>query len=158
MRGKSDKPAVFTITGARRSVSEDIQARQRRYVASMLFRTACFVGLIFTHGWVRILLLAGAVLLPYFAVIIANAGTKRPSAAPPTIRLPSDRASLGGESATGPTTGPGHDATTDDREATDSDRPRRVPATAGTDTQRGAAPGDARAQSGVGATEHEARG
>lgn len=158
MRGKSERPAVFTITGARRSLSEDIQARQRRYVASMLFRTACFVGLIFTHGWVRILLLAGAVLLPYFAVIIANAGARPPTKTPPTIRLPSDHASLDDGSATEPATGPAQDATTDDRGATDSDRPRRVPATAATDTPPAGPAREAPAQTGAGAAEHEASG
>lgn len=41
MGRKSDDGRVFRITGARTGLSEDVRGRQRRYVVSMLIRTAC---------------------------------------------------------------------------------------------------------------------
>ena len=45
----------------------------RKYLISMGIRTVCFVGAALTTGWVRWSMVALAVLLPLFAVIIANA-------------------------------------------------------------------------------------
>ena len=45
----------------------------KRYLIMMGIRVACF-GLVFvTSGWVRWAAVAGAVVIPYFAVVIANA-------------------------------------------------------------------------------------
>lgn len=76
-----------TITGARRSLSEDIKARQTRYLVSMGIRTACFVGAIFASGWLRGILFVGALVLPYIAVVIANAG-REPAGEPPRMTDP----------------------------------------------------------------------
>lgn len=65
---------VYTITGARRGLSSEQSARTRRYLVSMGVRTACVVAAIFVPGWPRWVLIAGAVFLPYFAVVMANAG------------------------------------------------------------------------------------
>ena len=46
----------------------------RRYLVSMSIRLACFIGVIFTTGALRWVLLAGMVLLPYIAVVNANTG------------------------------------------------------------------------------------
>ena len=71
MAGHRD--AVRITTAA--SEADDIAARQRRYVISMGIRTLCFVGAIVVGpGWLRWVLVAGAVLLPYVAVVMANAG------------------------------------------------------------------------------------
>lgn len=49
-------------------------ARQRRYIWSMSLRTLCFVGAVLVGpGWLRWVLIAGAVFLPYIAVVMANA-------------------------------------------------------------------------------------
>jgi len=61
------------ITTASSSRNEDIAARQRRYVLSMSLRTICFVGAVVATGWLRWVLVAGAILLPYIAVVMANA-------------------------------------------------------------------------------------
>lgn len=45
----------------------------RKYLISMGIRTACFIGAAIATGWLRWTLVAAAVLLPLFAVIIANA-------------------------------------------------------------------------------------
>lgn len=61
------------ITTAQPTRSTDIAARQRRYLMSMAIRTVCFVGAVAVGpGWLRWVLVAGAVLLPYVAVVFAN--------------------------------------------------------------------------------------
>lgn len=71
-----------TITSARPSRSSDIRKRQMRYLMSMAVRTACFVLAIVTTGPLRWSLVAGAVFLPYFAVVLANAGDRRSQPSP----------------------------------------------------------------------------
>lgn len=65
---------VYTITGAQRALSDEQTGRTRRYLISMSIRTACFIGAIFIPGWPRWVLIAGALVLPYLAVVVANAG------------------------------------------------------------------------------------
>jgi hypothetical protein len=65
---------VYTITGAQRALSEEQSGRTQRYLISMSVRTACFIAAIFVPGWPRWVLIAGALVLPYFAVVVANAG------------------------------------------------------------------------------------
>src|SRR5918994_6248016 len=66
------------ITTASTSAAEDIAARQKRYVVAMGFRTACFVAAIFvTITWARIVLVVAALVLPYVAVVMANAGSSK---------------------------------------------------------------------------------
>lgn len=77
-RDQHGGPAAVRITTAATSRNEDISARQRRYVISMTIRTLCFVSAILVGpGWLRWVLVAGAVLLPYFAVVMANATSTR---------------------------------------------------------------------------------
>jgi hypothetical protein len=71
------EPEVFSISRVETALSEDQTGRQRRYLISMGLRTACFVGGILTEGALRWTLIVGAVVLPYFAVVIANAGRER---------------------------------------------------------------------------------
>ena len=66
-----------SITNARVSHSHDVRAREKRYVISMLIRTACFVGAIVASGPLRWVLVAAALFLPYIAVVLANAGSRR---------------------------------------------------------------------------------
>jgi hypothetical protein len=65
------------ITTAPQSHRDDIDRRRKRYLISMAIRTACFVGAIFVGGWVRWVLLVGAFVLPYVAVVMANATNPR---------------------------------------------------------------------------------
>lgn len=71
---KGDPVEVYTITDAQRALSVEQSGRTRRYLISMGIRTACVLGAIVVPGWPRWFLLAGAVVLPYFAVVVANAG------------------------------------------------------------------------------------
>lgn len=68
---------AIRITTASTSRHEEIAARQRRYIFSMALRTACFVAAIVTTGVVRWLLVAAALILPYIAVVMANAVATR---------------------------------------------------------------------------------
>ncbi|GAA2152172.1 hypothetical protein GCM10009760_48400 [Kitasatospora kazusensis] len=95
---------VFRITGARSSLSEDVRGRQRRYVISMLVRTACVllsVVLWDVQRYVAFAALGGAVLLPYFAVLIANAGRERAPGLPSTFAVPEQTPLMLGPGGTG---------------------------------------------------------
>ena len=81
----------FSITGAKVPLSEDQRQRTRRYLMSMAIRTVCFIGAIVASGWLRWTLVAGAVILPYIAVIMANAGRGRSRSAAPTMILHDQR-------------------------------------------------------------------
>ena len=72
-----DRDAV-RITTASASRNEEIAGRQRRYVISMTIRTICFVSAVLEGaGWLRWVLVAAALLLPYVAVVMANASHSR---------------------------------------------------------------------------------
>lgn len=74
---RKDDEAV-RITTAATSPQADISARQRRYVISMGIRTLCFLAAIFVGpGWLRWVLVGAAVLLPYVAVVMANAASSK---------------------------------------------------------------------------------
>ncbi|WP_295016044.1 DUF3099 domain-containing protein [uncultured Micrococcus sp.] len=79
-------PDVQGVTTAAAPRSQDREARMRVYVVQMAVRTACFVAALFTHGWWQLLFIAGAVILPYVAVVRVNnagphtAGRIRPTA------------------------------------------------------------------------------
>lgn len=66
---------VQLVTTARRPHSEEISGRARRYLISMGVRTACLVLAIFVlHGWLRAIAIVAAIVLPWLAVVLANAG------------------------------------------------------------------------------------
>lgn len=70
-------PEVHTITGARTSLNDDLGQRMRRYLISMSVRTLCVVLAVVFDGWLRWVFAAFAIVLPYFAVVVANAGPRR---------------------------------------------------------------------------------
>jgi type III secretory pathway component EscV len=74
-----------TITSAQRALSDEQSGRTRKYLISMGIRTACVIGAIFIPGWPRWVLIAGAVVLPYLAVVIANGGKQRDTGAPDEV-------------------------------------------------------------------------
>jgi hypothetical protein len=69
-----DEDDVYDITSAQKSLSTDQPGRQRRYFISMMVRTACFILTVILPSPFRWVALAGAVFLPYVAVVVANAG------------------------------------------------------------------------------------
>ena len=66
--------SVYDITAAPASLTRDQAGRQRRYFYSMMIRTGCFILTVILPSPYRWFALVGAVTLPYFAVVIANAG------------------------------------------------------------------------------------
>ena len=63
-----------SITTAGAPLSSDQSGRAKRYFISMMLRTACFLlAVVLPSPW-RWIALVGALLLPYIAVVIANAG------------------------------------------------------------------------------------
>lgn len=62
------------ITNAGPSLKDDQSGRARRYFISMMIRTACFILTVILPSPYRWIALSGALLLPYVAVIVANAG------------------------------------------------------------------------------------
>ncbi|MEI6648904.1 MAG: DUF3099 domain-containing protein [Actinomycetes bacterium] len=81
MKGKSNK-SDHRITSAQLALSEEQISRQRKYFLSMMVRTACFILTIVLPSPYRWVALFGAVILPYVAVVIANAGRENGSANP----------------------------------------------------------------------------
>ncbi len=81
-------PEVFRITGARRGLAEDVRGRERRYVVSMGIRTISVVLTVILWNIERHVaigtLILGAVL-PYVAVVIANAGRENAPSLPGTF-------------------------------------------------------------------------
>lgn len=68
---------VYRITDAQQGLTPDQAGRARKYMLSMAIRTVCFLGAVVASGWLRWALIAGAAMLPYLAVVIANAGRER---------------------------------------------------------------------------------
>lgn len=64
----------FDITSAPKRLSTDLQGRQRRYLISMIIRTLCFLLTVALPSPYRWFALFGAMVLPYIAVVVANAG------------------------------------------------------------------------------------
>ena len=82
---------VYSITSASSGRSDDIVSRELRYGISMAIRTLCFVGAVVAwrvlgNGWVPWVLIAGALVLPYTSVILANAGTRAKGAGSDIIK------------------------------------------------------------------------
>lgn len=83
-RERGEKGDAVRITTAAASRNADIAARQKRYLWSMSLRSACFVGAVVAAladlNWLWPVLIAGAIVLPYIAVVLANAATTRTDA------------------------------------------------------------------------------
>lgn len=76
-----------SATSIPRAPRDESNARIRNYMITMGVRILCFVLMlvITPYGWYTWVLAAGAVFLPYFAVVIANVGSSPP---PPTAERP----------------------------------------------------------------------
>jgi hypothetical protein len=87
-RSGGGKAEVFRITGARTGLEEDVRGRQRRYVISMSVRTLAVIlaaTLWNVERHVAIVALVLGVVLPYVAVVIANAGRENAPGLPTTF-------------------------------------------------------------------------
>ncbi|GAA4402635.1 hypothetical protein GCM10023168_13380 [Fodinibacter luteus] len=66
-----------SVTSAPASRTEDQARRLRQYLVTMGIRTACFILLVVIDDWYRWIFAAGAVFLPFVAVVAANAVAPR---------------------------------------------------------------------------------
>jgi hypothetical protein len=86
---------VHTVTSAPSSTVDDQDQRVKRYLTMMGIRVLCF-GLFFvTDGWIRWVAIVGAVVLPYIAVVTANAVRPRQSGEIQAVVPPADDHRLG---------------------------------------------------------------
>jgi len=75
-----NKP-VAALTELPPNPEEEQHARMLRYGLAMGIRTICVLLILVTPGWWVLLPAAGAVFLPYVAVVAANAARRGPGAA-----------------------------------------------------------------------------
>ena len=68
-----------SITSLPRSPDDDRRNRMIKYSITMGIRTVCVVLCIFARGWWLLVCAAGALVLPYFAVVLANVSWSAPS-------------------------------------------------------------------------------
>ena len=89
------EPDPVRITTAPRSHQADIAIRQRRYLISMGIRTVCFLLAVVSIGhWFMWVFIAG--VLPYVAVILANAGVSPDPGGPEYFDPDQDRRAIEG--------------------------------------------------------------
>lgn len=62
----------YSVTSAGVSAAEDRAHRMRFYFIAMSLRVVCVASMLFVRGWWVLLCIAGAVILPYLAVMVAN--------------------------------------------------------------------------------------
>jgi hypothetical protein len=88
---KHSGPEVFRITGARAGLTDDIRGRQRRYIISMAIRTLSVILTVVLWNverplaWVTLVV---GMVLPYVAVVFANAGRENGPGKPDTYLPP----------------------------------------------------------------------
>ncbi|GAB3540759.1 hypothetical protein GCM10027403_31090 [Arthrobacter tecti] len=69
------RPEIHNISDAREAHSDEMRQRMIKYSLSMGIRMVCLILVFVVEGWLQWVMIAGAVFLPYFAVIIANGGS-----------------------------------------------------------------------------------
>jgi hypothetical protein len=78
--GKRDSsaghPEVISITDAAAAHSEDMRERMIKYALAMGIRMVCLILIFVVDGWFKLIAVAGAVFLPWIAVVIANGSDK----------------------------------------------------------------------------------
>lgn len=72
----------YSVTSAGVNPAEDRAHRMRMYFIAMALRVLCVVSLFWVRGWWILLVAAGAVLLPWFAVMVGNAVAHNAGEAP----------------------------------------------------------------------------
>ncbi len=79
---------AIRITTAGSSPQDDLARRQKKYVIAMTIRTLCFIGAAISGAagihWLWPFLILAAIVLPYLAVVMANANDSRATSLPLT--------------------------------------------------------------------------
>lgn len=85
-RISGDSPS-YSVTSAGVNPAEDRAHRIRMYFMAMTLRVVCVVSLFWVRGWWLIIPVLGAIIFPWFAVMIGNAvahgGEQKPDAPDP---------------------------------------------------------------------------
>ncbi len=74
--------ATQSVTNVALSPEDERKRRMVRYLLAMSLRVVCIVLGVYVKGWLMWVCFAGAIFLPYFAVVIANATGSLDSKAP----------------------------------------------------------------------------
>lgn len=83
------KPQSLTSIG--QSPEAERKSRMLKYTLAMTVRVVCIILAMVVQGWLMWIFFAGAIFLPYFAVVIANgvggsaSGKKETKAVAPTL-------------------------------------------------------------------------
>ncbi|MDQ4047552.1 MAG: DUF3099 domain-containing protein [Actinomycetota bacterium] len=72
----SGHPEVHSITDAAAAHSDDMRERMIKYALAMGIRMVCLILIFVVDGWFKLVAVAGAVFLPWIAVVIANGSDK----------------------------------------------------------------------------------
>jgi len=64
-----------SVTSLEVSPEDERRSRMRKYSIAMTVRMVCIVLGVFLEGWLMWAAFAGAVFLPYFAVVLANSSS-----------------------------------------------------------------------------------
>jgi hypothetical protein len=85
---RADEPVL--VTTAAKSRRDELRDRERRYLITMGVRVVCFVLAIVLFGvglkWVAAFAVAASLILPWVAVVAANAGPRRVAEQPSLYR------------------------------------------------------------------------
>lgn len=73
--GENRRPT--SVTDAQSAADEDYRRRIRQYTISMIIRVVCLLLAFVFSGPIRWVLLAGAIVFPWIAVVIANSRDER---------------------------------------------------------------------------------
>lgn len=84
MATAGDEPIL--VTTAPISPGDERRNRERRYLITMGVRVvALIVAIVFATGWIRVIAVALALVLPWIAVVMANAGPQRKAPESPSL-------------------------------------------------------------------------
>jgi hypothetical protein len=101
----------FLVTTAGKSPREELRERTRRYLITMGIRVVCFILAIVLYEldlhWEAAFAIAGSLILPWIAVVAANAGPTRGEVPEPSLYVRPARDAI----ARGPSGPPGPERT-----------------------------------------------
>ena len=81
---RSGEPILVTTAG--KSPRQEQRERVRRYLITMGIRVVCFIlAIVLARGWIRAVAVILALVLPWVAVVVANAGPKRGAVETPAL-------------------------------------------------------------------------
>src|SRR3954468_15269105 len=86
----ASSPPPVLVTTAGKSARQERRERERRYLLTMGLRVLCFIAaiLLFAAGlrWAGAIAAAGSLILPWVAVVAANAAPRRTAGQPQLYR------------------------------------------------------------------------